>query len=175
MPTPIPRSLFLTGFMGSGKSTVGPALARAVGLPFVDLDHKIEQGAHQSIPLIFEAHGEAYFRQLETSVLTAQCAGPAAVVALGGGTLLSTENRAQVHKAGQLIYLEASLETIWARMDKQSRPLLRGKPEPDASVQALFAAREPGYRSAELRVSTDGQSVEAIVDAILKEISPCVA
>lgn len=175
MPTQIPPSLFLTGFMGAGKSTVGPALARALELPFVDLDGEIEHSAQQSIPQIFASYGEAHFRRLETSVLTMLCAGPAAVVALGGGTLLSAENRAQVRKAGRLIYLKASLEVIWTRMDKQKRPLLHGKPEPDAAVQALFAAREPGYRSAEICISTDGQSVAAIVGAILKEISPCVA
>ena len=118
--------IFLYGPSGSGKSTVGRVLAENLDLPFLDLDAHIERAAGQDIPSIMAERGEPFFRDLEADSLKAAVAGPEAVVALGGGALLRTENRALAESAGQIILLSADLPTLVTRLaqDSNQRPLL---------------------------------------------------
>jgi len=118
--------IFLYGPPGSGKSTIGHILARRLDRPFIDLDAVIVNTARQKIPDIFACEGEDGFRARETAALKAAISGPAAVIGLGGGSLLKPENRAMAEAAGEIICLQADLATLQARVSRSpgSRPLL---------------------------------------------------
>ena len=117
--------IFLYGPPGSGKSTLGKALAEALALPFADLDERIVRAAHRPIPRIFEQEGEAGFRGRERDALQALCAEAPAVIALGGGALLDDANRALAEAAGRVVCLDASVETLVRR----TAATTSGKPE----------------------------------------------
>ena len=163
-----PVSLVLTGFMGSGKSTIGRRLARTLDLPLQDLDALIVQRTGQSIPDIFHDQGEAGFRQIERAELAACLAsGQSQVLATGGGALLSPEAQAILHDhAALVIYLDCDLPTVLRRVGQgHGRPLLAGR-DLD-STQKLYASRKPIYEQvADLRVDAS-QTPAAITDAIL--------
>ena len=103
----------LVGFMGAGKSTVGKRLARDLGLRFVDLDHEIELEAGSSIPLLFEAEGEAAFRARESAALQRFCEQQGLVLATGGGCILAPSNQQRLREHGFVLYLEAPVELHW--------------------------------------------------------------
>lgn len=158
--------VFLTGFMGAGKSTIGARLAAALGTQHIDLDRAIEAGAGLTIPEIFERSGEADFRRREREAL-AQLAETRAVISLGGGALLDPESRALVERAGVQVYLAATAETLEARLgDAVDRPLLAGLDTGGrrAKIAAMLALREPDYRSADFTVDTDGLTPALITD-----------
>lgn len=175
----------LTGFMGSGKSTVGRLLADALGCPFLDLDEVIVKKAGKSIPAIFAEDGEPAFRQLEARLLrqTVEKYGEnMAVLSLGGGTVMNPASASLLHDRTVCIYLRATLDTLLQRLAGQTagRPLLQGIPGqagndggssvgPDrASVSARLASREPVYEStAHVTLDTDGRSPDEIVDEII--------
>src|SRR5437870_5642012 len=122
------RSIFLVGFMGSGKSTIGQALASHLKREFVDLDEVIVERAGRSIPEIFSGVGEDYFRALEREALKELAAGQPSVVALGGGAFVSDENRALVREQGIAVWLDCALETIIERLgEDDTRPLYSGR------------------------------------------------
>ena len=159
------RAVFLVGFMGSGKTTVGQALARRLGWSFVDLDETIRRREGQSIPDIFRDHGEAAFRQAETSALAALLndLGRDSIVALGGGAFAQEQNRALL--AGRpTVFLHAPVEELWQRCsaDKEIRPLRQDR----AQFARLHAERTPHYEKARLRVVTSGKEPPAIAAEI---------
>jgi len=162
------RSVLLCGLMGSGKSRVGRALASRLGWDFLDTDERIERAAGMKIAEIFARAGEPEFRRLESEALAAlptrRC-----VVALGGGAVLSAENRRVLHEKGTLVWLDAPPETLVARMgESQKRPLLAGL-DRAARVARLTALREErlgAYSAAEIRVVTDGMAVEEAAAAV---------
>ncbi len=155
--------IFLIGFMASGKTTVGRALAGRLGLPFVDLDAAIEEDARMSIPDIFAAEGEAGFRARETRALAAMLIGDR-VVATGGGTPCTGDALARMRAAGPVVALTAPLSDLLGRVDDpSSRPLLA---QPREQTETLYAARLPVYRQAHFGVSTEGRDVDAIVDDV---------
>jgi shikimate kinase len=163
----VQTSIFLVGFMGAGKSTVGRALAALLSWDFIDLDQRIEERDGRSVPKIFEESGAAAFREIESAMLAAVAERPRTIVALGGGAWTSAANRAIVAENGVSVFLDASLETIKRRVTADgSRPLF-GEPE---SVTSLYAERLPLYRTALMTVPTDGRTVDEIVHEILKEI-----
>jgi shikimate kinase len=144
--------VFLTGFMGSGKTTVGRALAAALGWEFVDLDAEVEARARMTVREIFERLGEPAFRELEHGALldVLQGAGPA-VVATGGGTFTFPRNLALMRAAGTSIWLNPSFATIVGRigsLGKQDRPLFRNEVE----ALTLFRTRQDAYREADCRI-----------------------
>ncbi|MBR1489526.1 MAG: shikimate kinase [Bacteroidales bacterium] len=177
----------LTGFMGSGKTTVGRILADALGCPFLDLDDLIVKKAGKSIPDIFAQDGEPAFRQLEARLLrqTVEKYGEStAVLSLGGGAILAPASATLVHEKTVCIYLRATLDTLLERLEGESagRPLLQEIPDqvgddgspvvmpgPDrASVAARLAAREPLYeKTAHVVIDTDGLTPEEISDEII--------
>ncbi len=145
--------LYLVGFMGSGKSTVGRALADELGWFFVDLDEEIERQQGRTISSIFDTNGELEFRRIESDALQkivrAIQSGRPHVVALGGGAFLSEENLDLVTNHGISIWLDAPLETIERRIAAEDhRPLAR---DPE-KLRALFEVRRPGYARADYRI-----------------------
>lgn len=157
----------LTGFMASGKSTVGPILADALGCPFLDLDTLIEKKAGRSIPAIFEADGEAGFRRLEKRELeeTVRKYGEnTAVLALGGGTVTVPGAVELLQSKTVCIYLRATLETLEERLEGQPE----GRPLADGNLAGRLAAREPLYEAAaHITLDTDSCTPDEIVDEII--------
>jgi shikimate kinase len=157
--------LFLTGFMGSGKTTVGRALAAALGWGFVDLDAEVEGRAAMTVREIFARLGEPAFRELEHAALceVIDRAGPA-VVATGGGTFTFERNLALVRGAGRSVWLNPSFATIVRRigaLGKQDRPLFRNEVE----ALALYRARLDAYREADHRVDVGAEETPEEVAA----------
>lgn len=143
--------IYLTGFMGSGKSAVGRRLAERLGVPFLDLDEEIEKRAGLRVREIFEWHGETEFRRLEQEVLRATGELADVVVATGGGTVTFEANARWIRENGLSVWLNPSFATIVGRiggLGKKDRPLFRDE------VQALGLYRErlPAYRQADLTV-----------------------
>ena len=163
----------LTGFMGSGKTTVGEVLADFLGCPFYDLDALVVKKAGRSIPEIFADGGEAAFRTLEAKVLrqaVEKYAESTAILSLGGGTLGTPASARLVAEKTTCIYLWASVDTLAARLAPEAagRPLLRGAPDLRERIAALLAGREDVYAStAHVTVDTDGLSPEQIADEIV--------
>lgn len=139
------RHLVLVGPMGAGKTSIGRCLARHYGLPFVDTDHEIEQRTGAAVPTIFECEGEAGFRAREREVLADLLAGPASVLATGGGIVLDAVNRSLLAARGHVVHLRADVPTQLARLARdRSRPLL-ATGDREATLQRLAGEREPLY------------------------------
>lgn len=158
---PDPVAIFLTGFMGAGKTTVGQALARKLEWPFQDLDASIEILANQEIPWIFETHGEDGFRDFEHDAVVQHVgevlAGQPMVLALGGGTFAFARNRDKLRSAGVTIWLEVSPDTLWKRVRKDPyRPLAGDREE----FFRLYSARERSYALANERIDGTGTAEE---------------
>ena len=157
----------LTGFMGSGKTTVGKVLADFLGCPFMDLDDLVVKKAGKSIPDIFAQDGEPAFRLLEAQVLrktVEKYADSTAVLALGGGAVLAPSSAALLHEKTVCIYLRASLETLLTRLEGETA----GRPLADASLADRLAAREPIYeKTAHVVIDTDGLSPDEVADEII--------
>ncbi len=151
-----PRNIYLTGFSGTGKSTVGPLVAERLGFRFVDLDAEIERTAGRPVAEIFRAEGEEAFRRYETEALRRLGAAGGLVVATGGGVVLRPENRRLMAETGLVVCLEARPETILRRLADQvpTRPLLAG-PDPAARIAGLKEYRQPFYATADWVVYTD--------------------
>jgi shikimate kinase len=165
-------NVYLVGMPGSGKSAVGRALAPLLSLPFVDLDEEVEQQAGRSVAEIFERGGEGTFRLAESRALAAVAAGGRAVVACGGGIVLDPSNRALLTSSGVVVYLEAGLEILRARVgDGAGRPLLRSGGDPQAELDALLVDREPLYRS----VAGHVVDAERDADAVAKDVAGALA
>ena len=165
-------NVYLVGMPGSGKSSVGRALAPLLSLPFVDLDEEVEQQSGRSVAEVFERGGEGTFRLAESRALAAVAAGRPAVVACGGGIVLDPSNRALLASSGVVVYLEAGIEILRARVgDGAGRPLLRSRDDPRAELQGLLADREPLYRE----VAEHVVDAERDAGAVAKDIAEALA
>ena len=171
--------IYLTGFMGSGKSTIGPILANTIGYDFVDVDRMIEKTVGLSIDQIFKEHGEAHFRNLERALITELSARSHLVISLGGGTIADPDNFRSISSSGILVYLKATPEQIFKRLHhKTDRPTLKdiaGERLSDeqlrARIQDLYQKREPFYSRADIIIRTDERKVGMTVDQIVKKLS----
>jgi shikimate kinase len=164
-----PGSLFLTGPMGAGKSTIGRQLSKQLDLPFHDSDHEIEARTGVDIPLIFDLEGETGFRKRESVVIDELTQLPGIVLATGGGAILDPANREHLGNRGKVIYLHASVnqQLKRTRMDR-NRPLLQTE-DPRARLEELMAIRDPLYREiASIVINTDGMRVRDVVKKILE-------
>lgn len=160
------KLIYLVGFMGAGKSSVGTILAQQMRWPFVDLDTVIEAGQGATIRQIFEEAGEPFFRQLEHSALVEVARKAPAVIALGGGTFVQSSNFDFICQTrGATIWLDCPSEELWQRCSTMdNRPLFRDR----ESFFNLYEQRLPYYRQAEFRIGTGGHSPEDIVQEILR-------
>ena len=158
--------VFLTGFMGAGKTTVGRLLALRLGVPFVDLDTEIEARAGVSVREIFEREGEPRFRAWERETLRQAIGAADVVVACGGGTLLQAENLALARAHGVLVWLNPPFAVIARRIGgrgKKNRPLFRD----EAQALELYRQRLPLYRQADVVVDVgDAERAEEVAARI---------
>jgi shikimate kinase len=162
--------LILTGFMGAGKSTVGPILARELGWRFVDLDHVIEASSQRTVAEIFRDYGEADFRRRERDAILKLIGQEEIVLALGGGTVEDEATRSLlIQSPGNcVVFLHAELPELLARctVEGKTRPLL-ASPE---SLKDRHDRRLPHYRAAHLTVTTAGLAPEEVAGRVLTEV-----
>jgi shikimate kinase len=172
--------LIITGFMATGKSSVGPLVARRLGWEFVDVDSAIIARAGMPIAQIFTDHGEAHFRQLEreaVAYLTSdrrrcpQCHGPhPEVISTGGGVLVDESNCAALKRVGVIVCLTAQPEVIAARVErsKAKRPkLTEGGKSTLARIQELMAEREDSYARADIQIDTSHITMNQLADLVI--------
>lgn len=160
------KLIYLLGFMGVGKSTVGELLAGKLRWPFIDLDATIEAGQGTTIREMFENAGEPFFRQIERAALIEASKSEPAVIALGGGTFVQQPNFEYIgDTGGTTIWLDCPVEELRRRCEgKNDRPLFRDP----ASFTQLLEQRLPYYQRANFRVSTEGRHPDDVVEQILR-------
>lgn len=166
--------IFLTGFMGVGKSRIGRLLADRLGWGFLDTDQMVQERAGMSVTELFARQGEAVFRDLEHDCVREAAHLPEVVVSLGGGAIVQARNRELVRAAGLLVCIATDLETILRRVGRrEDRPLLAGlgPAEKQAAVERLLAERQPFYAQADVTVhSSDERSPEETTRILWKAI-----
>jgi shikimate kinase len=159
--------IYLVGFMASGKSTVGRALAGRLGWRAEDVDELIERRERRTIAEIFAEQGESYFRAVERDILELLLPIRHAVVATGGGTFADPENRALINRDGVSVWIDVPLVDVIARIPLDGRrPLAASR----ADLERLYAARVDTYRLAHVRVQASRVPAQAIADRILEAI-----
>jgi shikimate kinase len=166
-----PGSLFLTGPMGAGKSTIGRQLSRQLRMPFYDSDREIENRTGVDIPLIFELEGEQGFRKRERLIIDELTSLPHIILSTGGGAILDADTRKNLAERGLVIYLHASVNQQLARTKHdRNRPLLQTE-NPRQCLENLMQIRDPLYREiADLIIDTDGKRVMAVVNQIMRKL-----
>lgn len=166
------KTVVMVGMMGAGKTAVGTALARVLGVPFLDSDEEIVRAADRSIAEIFERDGEAFFRARETEVLGRLLRGTPCVLSTGGGAFLAEGNRALITATGISVWLRADLDLLWQRVrHKTTRPLLRTA-NPRETLRALYEARLPFYQMADLTVDSSADlSVEDMAHRVIEALA----
>lgn len=165
------KNIYLIGFMGSGKSAVGSALAQLLGMECMEMDEYIQRQQERTITEIFAACGEEYFRTLETEVLQWVAGKEGMVVSCGGGSVLREENVALMKRSGRIVLLTAEPETIYARVRySRNRPVLNGNMTV-AYIAGLMEQRRGCYTAAaDFAVATDGKSIQEICNQISGEL-----
>ncbi len=165
-----PKLVFLVGFMGAGKTSVGRALSHRLGWSFEDLDDRIQQREGRSIPEIFQASGEVEFRRLETAALQgllAEASTLPRVVALGGGAFAQQENVDWIEKAAAtVVFLDGPAEELFQRCEQEQRerPLRRDLKQ----FRELYDQRRPAYLKAACRIETLGKDVETVAAEVAR-------
>jgi len=170
--------IFLTGFMGSGKSTIGAILANTIGYQFVDLDLFIEQSTDMKISEIFREKGEAHFRALEQKIIQELVQGSRVVISLGGGTTTHRPTLDLIKSSGILVYLKADTEHLLRRLrSKTGRPLLKDEQgnlldveHLQQRIEEMVEKRKEYYEQAQLIVHTDDKKIGFTVDELAKKL-----
>ena len=161
-------NLYLVGFMGTGKSTVGRAVAHKLGFHMVDSDHEIERQQKKTIPEIFAQEGEAAFRAMERAFIEGGHTGERTVVSCGGGLVVQPGMLGMLQSRGVVVCLHASVETILARTSRQqNRPLLVAE-NPEERIRTLFAQRESIYRQSGTVILTDSRPLMDIEGHVMR-------
>ena len=165
------KNIFLTGFMGAGKSTVGSLLAGILDYTFIDLDEAIVESEQRSIAEIFATEGEHYFRNCETKLLKGLATDSARVYATGGGIVVREDNRREMRRLGLIVYLKTGWRTLEGRLQKSSgRPLVNTENDL-TEVKNLWEKRQPFYTDADLTVATDELTPWQVAQKIKMELS----
>lgn len=170
--------VYLTGFMASGKSTIGPILANTIGWDFKDIDREIEANCQMKVTEIFQSEGEEYFRSIERQVLKDLSERKEIIIALGGGTIADDENIKVIKNSGLLIYLKSSPSMAYLRLRyKRDRPalLFEGDDEPSRDefierINLLLNKRKKYYEQSDFTIDTDNLAVGRTVDKLAKYI-----
>ena len=166
------KNIFLTGFMGSGKSTVGKMLSDQLDCPFIDLDEIIVQSENRPIAEVFAVDGELYFRDCETAVLKELPQHPARVYATGGGLVVRDENRQLLEKLGRVVYLKTSWPVLKQRLQQNvDRPLVNSAKD-WGNVESLLSQRQAFYERADIVIETDGLTPFQVASKIVSELKP---
>ena len=166
------QPIFLVGYMGCGKSTIGRKLARRLGLHYVDTDALVEEKEGATVYDIFQFEGEEQFRRVERAVMEEVIAEGAAIVSTGGGLPTWADNMARMNATGRTVYLKRSAENIASRLSpygRQKRPRLRGLNDEELVqfMQEDMARRACFYEAAQQTIACDGLSDDEILQAIL--------
>ena len=165
---PADVNLYLVGFMGTGKTTVGRAVGHKLGFEVFDSDHEIERKYGKTIPEIFAQDGEPAFRAMEREFIEHGHPPQRALVACGGGLVIQPSMLPLLKSKGVVVCLHASLETILARTARhRNRPLLEVE-NPEERIRTLFAAREPIYRQSGTVILTDSRPLHDIVSHVVR-------
>jgi shikimate kinase len=163
--------VFLVGFMGSGKSSVGKALARLLNLEFTDIDYEISSSTGKTIPELFEKEGEKHFRELEKLAIKGIAAKKNMLIACGGGLPCYNDLMKELNKQGITIYLKLSSERLFERLKKDSdkRPLLKGKNDVEMKkfIADLLEEREFYYLQSQYKISIKDHTPEEVAKAII--------
>ncbi len=165
-------NIALIGFMGTGKTAVGKALAKKLDKKFIELDSLIERKARKTIPQIFKQDGEIAFRELEIEVAKEVAERENVVIACGGGVVLNKINIDRLRKESLIVYLTASPKIILKRTsnDAEERPLLKVA-NPTLTIQGLLRFRKPFYeRAADIKINTSKLDIDAVVEQIIIKI-----
>ncbi len=170
--------IYLTGFMTSGKSTIGPILANVLGLNFYDLDKEIQEEEKMTIVQIFEEKGEDYFRDLENRILTRLTEEKGVIISLGGGTIIQSRNYNLLKRTGKIVYLRVSTHTLYKRLkNKIDRPLFRdmvlneeNEDEFVTRIEEMLETRKKYYENADIVVDSEENPLGITVDKLAKEI-----
>ena len=164
------RPIVLVGFMASGKSTVGAALAERLGWRFVDTDQLIEQETGRSVTEIFGRQGEAEFRELERALILGVIGHEPRVIAVGGGAFTDPVLRSRLSRAATTVWLDAPVELILERLaESTDRPLASGKSTAD--LRQLWDERRPSYAEAHLRIAVADADLLEVVERIVASVS----
>jgi shikimate kinase len=169
-------NIVLIGYRCSGKTTVGKLIAERTGMAFHDTDDLIEKRAGRSIAEIVSKDGWEKFRELEKAVIRAASAKKNAVIATGGGVVMSEDNVNNLKNSGCVVWLEGGVDTLMNRMEKdnsegRNRPSLTGA-DPVAETRKVLEVRNPLYRrAADLVINTDGLTLEDVAERIVKVVS----
>lgn len=165
------KNIFLVGFMGAGKTTVGEVLAEKIGYECIDPDQVLEDNAGTTISAIFSEYGEDYFRDLESKTLQSISTGGGQVIATGGGAVIRERNWDTMKNAGITVYLKAPIEILYDRIkDSTHRPLLQVE-NPLERARELLDERESMYQKADLIIDTEKLSVDGVADEIVRVLS----
>ena len=165
-------SIALMGFMGTGKTVVGKALAEKLGRDFVEMDTLIEQKAGKPIPEIFQQDGEIAFRELEIEVTREVAGNKKQVIACGGGIVLNKINIDRLKKDSVIVYLTASPKVILKRVsdDRGERPVLKASNKAE-KIQELLRFRKPFYeRAADIKINTSNLDVNSVAEQIINKV-----
>jgi shikimate kinase len=168
----LPSTIFLVGFMASGKSTVGPVLAAKFNCPFIDLDRLIEIESGSSIADLITRKGEEVFRRIETETLRKAALDARVVIAVGGGAIMAAENRRIMSQAGIAVWLDASFELCWQRIQQDN--LVRPLAPDEKAARERYENRLPLYRYAALHIPIEkdqppDEIAESIIDRLRRD------